>query len=66
MPTFSITWRQPGQRFRIVIIVVIYVAVIRFVPREAMPLILGSLFGRIMIGDLPRTAHHTPIPESGL
>jgi hypothetical protein len=49
MPTLSIKWRQSGQPTRVVIIVVIYLAVLRFLPQETMPLVLGSLIARALV-----------------
>lgn len=58
MPTVSITWRQPGPRFRVVIIIVIYVGAFRFAPHETIPLALGSLLGGLLaaepLNSLPR------------
>lgn len=51
MPTFSVTWPQPGRRTRVVIVVIIYVCVIRFMPHDAMPVIIGSLFSRVLTAD---------------
>jgi hypothetical protein len=65
MPTLSITWRQPGRRVRVVIVVVIYVSVLRLLPHEAAPVVLGSVLGRLLAIEPAKALPMAPIPECG-
>jgi hypothetical protein len=49
MPMLSIKWHQPAQQNRVTVIVVIYAAVFRFLRREIIPLVLGSLIARALV-----------------
>lgn len=63
MPTLSIKWRQSAQPTRVVIIVVIYLAVFRYLPQESIPLILGSLIAPALVVDPGKAAQAPAIRQ---
>lgn len=66
MPTFSITWRQPGMHVRMIIIILIYVDTWYFAPHMTMPVVLGSLLGGLLTAEPTHALPARKTPESDI
>jgi len=66
MQVFSITWRQPGWRIRMVIIIIVYVGAFRLAPHEVVPLGLGGTLGGLLGMEPARTEQAGVTPGGAL
>jgi hypothetical protein len=55
MPTFSVTWRQPGVPIRMIIIILVYAGTYHFAPHEMTLVIIGTLIGGLVTAEPGRS-----------
>jgi membrane protein DedA with SNARE-associated domain len=65
MPMLSIKWRQPALPAHVIVIVIIYVTIFRFLPREIILLVLGSLIAHPLAVEPDKPAQAPAILECG-